>query len=137
MCSMSINIELRRQELFQLNNIENNQDTLRNVETRIGEIDEEIKKIQSSVFQRSSSLPNVQSDNRTLKLESIVQAAPWEHGTEPGSLPENWKRHQAEQNIIVDYCGGTVSIPKGSNYFTYQGKVAIGWHGSYNPPHGM
>lgn len=94
-------------------------------------------KVNLQLSQRGSSLPKAQSDEGTLKLESIEQTASWEDGAEPGSLPENWKKHQAEQNIIVDYGGSTVTILKGENYFTYQGKVAIGWHGSYNPPCGM
>lgn len=76
------------------------------------------------------------SNEKAIKLESIIQAAPWDE-TEPFPLPKNWKKHKAKQNIIVYYLGVKVYIPKGDTYFTYKGKVAIGWHGSYNPPRGM
>lgn len=73
----------------------------------------------------------------TIKLESTIQPAPWEKEAEPRTLPRNWKKHRAQQNILVDYLGHIVTIPKGDIYFTYNGKVAIGWHGTYNPPRGM
>src|SRR5690606_16726922 len=79
----------------------------------------------------SSSLHSDPSEE-TIELESTVQAAPWECGEEPATLPENWEKHQAIQNIVADYLGVQVKIPRGNTYFTYNGKVAIGWHGSYN-----
>ncbi len=76
-----------------------------------------------------------------LFLQSVVAAAPWTgewgEGQEPYPLPEQWQKHRAKQEIIVLYKGVEVHIPKGGTYFTYQGKVAVGWHGSINPPHAM
>jgi len=64
-------------------------------------------------------------------------AAPWNwDDEEPHPLPKGWTKHQAEQTIIVQY-GEGVTIPKGDTYFAYNGKIAIGFHGSYNPPSGM
>lgn len=94
-----------------------------------------------SITKDHPAVSTVQDDNKTIKLEFIIRAAPWydEYGStvEPSPLPEDWEKHQAKQDTIVDYSGTTVKIPRGDNYFTYKGKVAIGWHGSYNPPHGM
>lgn len=74
----------------------------------------------------------------TIVLESVVAAAPWIHDeVEPSPLPKHWKKHQAEQNIRVYYGGQPLFIAKGETYFTYKGKVAIGWHGTYNPPMDM
>lgn len=69
--------------------------------------------------------------------ESIIQPAPWEYCEEPYPLPETWQKHEAKQNITVDYLGNKITIPEGATYFTYEGKVAVGWHGSYCPPCGM
>jgi hypothetical protein len=74
---------------------------------------------------------------KAIQLESIVQAVPWEYGMEPDRLPKHWQKHKARQSITLDYVGAKITIPKGDNYFTYKGKVAIGWHGTYNPPCGM
>lgn len=52
----------------------------------------------------------------TIKLESIIQAAPWEINAEPASLPKKWKKHQAKQNIIVSYAGVNIFIPRGNKY---------------------
>lgn len=85
----------------------------------------------------STNHAGTHSTVQSVQLESIIQAAPWEDSVEPNPLPQNWIKHQALQNIIVDYTGHKITIHQGANYFTYNGKVAIGWHGSYNPPHGM
>lgn len=71
-------------------------------------------------------------------LESVVKPAPWVHDeVEPSPLPKHWKKHQAEQNILIYYLSQPITIPKGDTYFTYKGKVAIGWHGTLNPPRDM
>jgi hypothetical protein len=72
-----------------------------------------------------------------VKKESVIQAAPWAEDSEPETLPEGWQKHTAEENTVVDYMGKKITIPKGTQYFTFNGKVAIGFHGSYNPPRGM
>lgn len=78
------------------------------------------------------------SKKATIKLESVIKAAPWAGSVEPNPLPKKWKKKRAKQSIIVLYFGNnTVTIPKGDIYFTYKGKVAIGWHGTYHPPSGM
>lgn len=78
------------------------------------------------------------ANKKTIQLESIVKAAPWDcFHSEPSPLPRNWHKHKAKQNISVYYTGVEIIIPEGDTYFTYKEKVAIGWHGSYNPPHGM
>lgn len=77
------------------------------------------------------------AQQRAIARESTIIDAPWDCTREPRPLPEHWEKHRAEQNINVDYLGQIVTIPTGCNYFTYEGKVALGWHGSYNPPHGM
>lgn len=76
------------------------------------------------------------SNKKAIQLESIIKAAPWDH-MEPSPLPKNWQKHKAKQNIIVYYNGVKLTIPKGYTYFTYKDKVAIGWHGTYNPPRDM
>ncbi len=48
------------------------------------------------------------------------------------------KRKTANNNIKVFYGEAEIIIPKGHNYYVdKEGKVLIGWHGSYNPPYGM
>ncbi len=71
---------------------------------------------------------------KTIQLECIITCAPWDWENEPSPLPKYWQKHIAEHNIIVPYNGKKVHISKGNTYFTYKGKVAIGFHGTYNPP---
>lgn len=72
------------------------------------------------------------------KKNSMYSATPWEVNEEPYPLPKGWNKHQAEQTTIVHYDhynGETeITIPKGDTYFTFNGKVVIGWGKSYNPP---
>lgn len=86
---------------------------------------------------RASQRSSTGNDDEFITLESVEESAPWEYSGEPSVLPEHWVKHRAEQKIVVNYCGEKVTIPRGDNYFTYRGKVAIGWHGTYNPPGGM
>jgi hypothetical protein len=86
-----------------------------------------------SHIRQSENLSQFDNPLRVDKNSTVVQAAPWD-GREPQPLPEKWKKHQAEQTIIVEYAGTEVTISNGDTYFTYEGKIAIGFHGSYNPP---
>lgn len=80
-------------------------------------------------------------DNAEPTIEFIEMSAPWadsDDSEEPSPLPEKWQKHVAEEEIS----GSTenyseIKIPKGDSYFTYEGKIAIGLHGTYNPPSGM
>ena len=68
----------------------------------------------------------------------VETAAPWIGDLEPVLLPQGWVKHTATQPMLVPYGGRAgVTIPTGDTYFTYQGKVAIGFHGTYNPPWDM
>lgn len=69
-------------------------------------------------------------------LEYVEKMAPWDDD-EPNPLPDGWKKHTAEKELIISYGGGEIHIPNGDTYFTFQDKIAIGWHGTYNPPSGM
>ncbi len=74
-------------------------------------------------------------------LESIRMLAPWAvaygEQVEPDPLPLGWKKHLARKELVVSYGGSELRIPKGKTYFSYNGKIAIGWHGTYDPPQGM
>lgn len=69
--------------------------------------------------------------------ESTVMPAPWDSKDPPMPLPRGWESHIAKEEIVVEYAGAKVHIKKGHRYFTFEGKIAIGWHGSYDPPGGM
>ncbi|CRX37957.1 hypothetical protein [Estrella lausannensis] len=87
--------------------------------------------------QREPTPISPEAGDASVRLESVELSAPWDMGEEPRVLPAGWLKHLAEQNISVLYSGTEVTIPRGDNYFTYEGKVAVGWHGTYNPPGGM
>jgi hypothetical protein len=76
-------------------------------------------------------------EKNAIYMECVVTCASWEDNREPSPLPKYWQKHKAKYDIIVPYAGGKVYISRGDTYFTYKGKVAIGWHGTYNPPRGM
>lgn len=81
---------------------------------------------------------NTSTLNNSNRIQSITKAAPWCDDVEPPILPPNWQKHTASQELSVDYMGKhEVKIPAGKNYFTYEGVIVIGWHGSYNPPNHM
>lgn len=51
------------------------------------------------------------------------------------SSTEQYIRHLAVKNHVIDHMGGSVSIVSGTHYYTgASGKVVIGWHGTYDPP---
>ncbi|MBA3238060.1 MAG: hypothetical protein H0T62_06885 [Parachlamydiaceae bacterium] len=77
------------------------------------------------------------SSNKAMQLKSVVISAPWADDMEPSPLPKHWQKHKAKLNIVVYYNGIELRIPEGDTYFTYKGKVAIGFHGTYNPPRDM
>lgn len=67
----------------------------------------------------------------------------WEPSSEPGVLSSSnlWlqaKACEAQQELKVAYGGGVVTIPAGDTYYTdHQGRVLIGFHGTYGPPSDM
>lgn len=46
-------------------------------------------------------------------------------------------KEKAERDTIIEYAGYFVEIRKGDTVYKDNGKIITGWHGSYNPPHGM
>lgn len=76
---------------------------------------------------------------RTFESSSEMRMLPWEGGDEPAvdAYPEGWEKHTAAELTRVNYGGDIVWIPGGANYYTYNNKIVIGWHGSYNPPTDM
>lgn len=53
---------------------------------------------------------------------------------------EHYTKMVAPRNgITAEYMGTTINIPAGATYYynNIEKKIAIGWHGSYNPPCGM
>ena len=40
----------------------------------------------------------------------------------------------ADRLLRVAYAGGVVFIPKGKKFYIQNDMVAVGWHGTYDPP---
>ena len=50
----------------------------------------------------------------------------------------NGKESIAKNNYIIEYMGGIIQIKQNEKiWINDDGKIIIGWHGSYNPPKGM
>jgi hypothetical protein len=48
------------------------------------------------------------------------------------------KKTKAEENYMIEYYNKFICINKNSNIWRDKdGKIIIGWHGTYNPPKGM
>ena len=45
--------------------------------------------------------------------------------------------HLSSITIYVEYGGSVVKILSGKHYWELNGHILIGWHGSFDPPHGM
>lgn len=77
----------------------------------------------------------------TVKLEVVEGSVPWDNiagvMSEPDPLPEGWQKHVAKEKFTVSCKGVKLVIGKGEHYYTHNGKIVIGWHGTYNPPLGM
>ena len=53
-------------------------------------------------------------------------------------FPDTTKPIQSDKNYCVEYGGNIVEIKKGEKvWLDLDGKIMIGWHGTYSPPHGM
>ena len=64
----------------------------------------------------------------------LVGNISWSTENPPNPLPGKWAEMKAAHSFRVSYAEKYVHIPIGDTYYTYGGKIVMGYQGSYNPP---
>jgi hypothetical protein len=72
-----------------------------------------------------------------LNYECAIAPYPDEDEEDYYEKKKLWQKHTASKDLECPYGGSIVKIAKGRNFYTYLGKIAIGWHGTFDPPSGM
>lgn len=100
-------------------------------------------------FDSVSILSKVIKNNKKTQIKNIALIGPLEKIKDINILStnnktivigtyKNGKETIAEENYMIEYMGNFVYIEKNEHIWRdKEGKIIIGWHGSYNPPTSM
>ena len=106
-------------------------------------------RLMKSKFDSVSILSKVIKNNKKTQIKNIALIGPLEKIKDINILStnnktivigtyKNGKKTIAEENYMIEYMSNFVYIEKNEQIWRdKEGKIIIGWHGSYNPPTGM
>ena len=100
-------------------------------------------------FDSVSILSKVIKNNKKIQIKNVALIGPFEKIKDINILSTtnktavigtyaSGKETIAEENYMIEYMGNFVYIEKNEHIWRdKEGKIIIGWHGSYDPPTGM